>query len=159
QAQNLEAVADSVGMTGHLQHDVHAGASRSVHHQFQNVICSRIEDVVSLHLLRQLAPVVVDLERKDLGGAAGPGHSDAEQPDGPATDHGHGFGRDLAGQHRVHGVAQRIEHAGIIRRNRRVDLPDVGLGNLHELGECAVGVYADDLYVLADVGFAGAALV
>ena len=43
-------------------------------------------------------------------------------------------------------------------RNRRIELPDVRLGDDDVLGECAVGVHADDLHVLADVRFADAAL-
>src|SRR5262249_29949964 len=138
---------------------VDAGASRCFHHLLQDIVFSRIEHVVGLHLLRELAPVVVDLERKDFGRAAGPGYSDTEEPDRPAADHSHRLGRNLPGQNGVHGVTQWIEYAGIIGRNRRVDLPDVGFGNLDELGEGAVGVYADDLHVLADVGLAGAALI
>src|SRR5262249_31051788 len=51
------------------------------------------------------------------------------------------------------------KHACIVGRYGSVDLPDIRLWNHHVLGKGAVGVDADDLYVLADMGFAGAALV
>ncbi len=47
---------------------------------------------------------------------------------------------------------------GVLARDRRIELPDIGLGNDDVFGEGAVGVDADDLHVLADVRFAGAAL-
>src|SRR2546423_10178289 len=56
------------------------------------------------------------------------------------------------------GVAQRIEHAGIVGRNAGIDLPDVRFGDFYILGKSAVGVHADDLYVLADVGLTNATL-
>ena len=43
-------------------------------------------------------------------------------------------------------------------RDRRVELPDIALGNDDVFGERAVGVDADDLHVLADVRLADAAL-
>ncbi len=62
------------------------------------------------------------------------------------------------GQHGVHRVAQRIENGRVLRRDGRIELPDIRLGNDDVLGEGAVGVDADDLHVLADVRLAGAAL-
>jgi hypothetical protein len=59
----------------------------------------------------------------------------------------------------VHGVSQRVEDRRVVHRNGRVNFPDVGLGNLDEIGEAAVGVNPDDANVLADVSLAGAALV
>src|SRR5438128_6704601 len=58
----------------------------------------------------------------------------------------------------MHGVAQRIEHAGIVRGNAGIDLPDVRFGDLDILGKSAIGIHADDLYVLADVGLADTTL-
>src|SRR5205085_5094861 len=43
-------------------------------------------------------------------------------------------------------------------RDAGIQLPDIGLGDHHVLGESAVSIDADDFHVLADVGFAGAAL-
>ncbi len=68
------------------------------------------------------------------------------------------FGGDLARQHGVHRVAQRVEDGRVLLGDRRVELPDVGLGNDDVLGEGAVGVDADDLHVLADVRLADTAL-
>ena len=42
--------------------------------------------------------------------------------------------------------------------NSRVELPDVGLRNYNVFGKRSVGIHTDDLYVLADVRFSGAAL-
>ncbi len=59
----------------------------------------------------------------------------------------------------MYGVAQRIEHTGVVGGDGRVDLPDIRFRNLHIFREGAVGIDADDLHMLADVGFTGAALV
>ena len=56
------------------------------------------------------------------------------------------------------GIAQRIENRGVFLWDGGIKLPDVRLRNDHVLGEGAIGIYADDLHVLADVSFAGAAL-
>src|SRR5262249_49151230 len=107
----------------------------------------------------KFAAMIVDLQGKDLARAAGPRHGDGKQPDGPATDHRYCLSRDLTGQDRVHGVSKGIEHAGVVGRYLRIDLPDVRFGEFYVLGESAVGVDADDLHVLADVRFAGPALI
>ena len=112
-------------MAGHFQDHVHAGTTRRIHYLLVNVVFGGIENVVSLHLLRQLSPMVVDFQRIHFTGATGARHGNTEQANGPAADHRHRFGRNLSGQHRVHGVAQRIEHAGIIRWNARVNLPNI----------------------------------
>jgi hypothetical protein len=39
-----------------------------------------------------------------------------------------------------------------------MEFPDIRFGDDDVLGESSVGVDADDFHVLADVGFAGAAL-
>ena len=99
-----------------------------------------------------------DFEGEDLGGSAGARHRDGEQADGAASGDGDALGGDLAGQHGVHGVAQRVEDGRVLLRDRRIELPDVDLGNDDVFGEGAVGVDADDLHVLADVRLADAAL-
>src|SRR5271157_989701 len=50
------------------------------------------------------------------------------------------------------------EDGRIFLRDGRIELPDIRLGNDDIFGEGAVGVHADDLHMLADVRFAGAAL-
>src|SRR5271166_1724218 len=100
----------------------------------------------------------VDLEREDLRRAAGAGDCNGEQSDRPAAGDGDALGSNLAGKHRVYRIAQRIENAGVLLWNRRIELPDVRFGDDDVLGERAVRVDADDLHVLADVGFPDAAL-
>src|SRR5215472_1164452 len=146
-------------MAGHFQDYIHAGPAGGGHHLLVDVVFRGIEDVVGLHLRSEFAPVFVDFQCKDLAGPASPGYGDAEETDGPGADHGYGLGRDLAREGGMHGVAQGIEHAGVVWGNRRIDLPDVRFRDLHELGEGAVRIHSDDPYVLADVGLAGAALV
>ena len=102
--------------------------------------------------------MLVDFDREHRCRAHGLGHGNRKQADRPAAGDGHGLGGDLSGQHGVHGVAQRIENRRVLQRNRGIELPDIRLRNHHVLGEGAVGVDADDLHVLADVRFAGAAL-
>src|SRR5260370_28490953 len=58
----------------------------------------------------------------------------------------------------MHCISQRIENRGVVLRDGWIELPDVRLRDYHVLGEGAIGVDADDFYVLADVRFAGAAL-
>ena len=91
-------------------------------------------------------------------GAAGPRHGDREQADRTAARHRHAPPGDLSGEHRVHGVPERVEHRGVFHRDRRINLPDVRFGDFDEFREAAVGVYADNAHVLADVPLAGAAL-
>ena len=143
---------------GHFQHDVHAGAAGVVHHDAVHVVLGGIEHEVGIHLLGDLAAMLIHLDGVNLRGPAGARHRDGEQPDGPATGDGYALGRDLARQHGVHRVAQWVEDGRIFLRDRRIELPDVRLGNDDVLGKRAVSVHADDLHVLADVRFANAAL-
>ncbi len=105
-----------------------------------------------------LGAVLVDFNRKHRSRAHRLGHGNRKQSNRPAAGDGHALGCDLPGQHRVHRVSQRIENRRVLQRNRGIELPDIRLGNHHVLGERAVGVHANDFHVLADVGFAGAAL-
>ena len=88
----------------------------------------------------------------------GAGHGNREQADGAAAGDGYGLGGDFSGQHGVYGVAEGIEDRRVLQRNGGIELPDIRFGNDDVFGEGAVGVDADDLHVLADVRFAGAAL-
>src|SRR5216683_7057712 len=56
------------------------------------------------------------------------------------------------------GIAERIKDGSVLLRNGRIQLPNIRLRNYHVLRERSVRIHTDDLYVLADVGFAGAAL-
>src|SRR5271157_403979 len=156
--QDLESCSDRLGSPGHLQHDVHAGAASVVHHDAVYVVFLGIEHEIGLHLLGDFAAMLVHFQRENLRGSAGASHRDGEQPDRAAAGDGHAPGGDLAGQHRVHRVAQRIEDGRVFLRDGRIELPDVRLGNDDVLGEGAIRVHADDLHMLADVRFAGAAL-
>src|SRR5205823_5903179 len=51
------------------------------------------------------------------------------------------------------------EQRGVIRRDRRIDLPDIRFRNAHVLGEGTIFIDANDLYVGTDMGFTDAALV
>ena len=55
-------------------------------------------------------------------------------------------------------IPQRIKDGRILDRNRRIKLPDVRFGDGNVLCKCAVGIYADDFHVLANVRFASATL-
>src|SRR3954470_4426035 len=101
----------------------------------------------------------IGLEREDLGGADSASDGDGEQSYGSASHDGDRACGDLAGEHGVNGVAERIEQGSVIGRNGRIDLPNVRFRDTHVFGEGAVFVDADDLYVRADVSFADAALV
>src|ERR1035441_6100749 len=158
ETQYLESGSDGFGSPGHLQHDVDAGAIGVVHHDLVDIVLGGIEDEVGLHLLGDLAAMFVDFERVNLCGSAGARHGDGEQPDRAATGDGYALGRDVARQHGVHRVAQRVEDRRVLFRNRGIEFPDIRLGNDHVLGEGAVGVDADDLHMLADVRLADAAL-
>ena len=102
--------------------------------------------------------MLVDFDRKNLRCPHGLRHRNRKQPDRSTAGDGYGFCGDLPGQHGMNGIAQRIEDGGILLRNGGIELPDIGFGNDHVLGEGAVGIDADDFHVLADVRFAGAAL-
>src|SRR6266702_2830370 len=56
------------------------------------------------------------------------------------------------------GIAERIKDGSVLLRNGRIQLPNIRLRNYHVLRERSVRIHTDNLYVLADVGFAGAAL-
>ena len=55
-------------------------------------------------------------------------------------------------------VAERVKNGGVFLRDSRIELPDIRFRDDHVFRECAIAIYADNLHVLADVGFAGAAL-
>src|SRR5438477_3645208 len=105
-----------------------------------------------------MAAMVVHFDGVDLGGAHRASHSDREQSDGAAAGNRYRLRRDFSRQNGVHGVTQGIENRRVFLRDAGIQLPDIGFGDHHVLGESAVGIDADDFYVLADVGFAGAAL-
>jgi hypothetical protein len=54
----------------------------------------------------------------------------------------------------VNGVAQRVENRGVAFGDGGIDLPDVLLGDEHELGEAAVQVDADNFQILAEMRIA-----
>src|SRR5262249_32959179 len=85
-------------------------------------------------------------------------HCDGEQTDGTGSGDRYGFRRDLAGEHGVHSISQRIENRSVLLGNGWIQLPDVGFWDLYELCEGAVSIHADDFYELADVRVAGTAL-
>ena len=102
--------------------------------------------------------MVIDFDGEHGGCAHGPRHRDGEQSDGAAAGDGHGFGGDFTRQHSMNRVAQRIKNGGVLLRNGGIEFPDVRFWNDYIFGEGAVCIDADNLHVLADVGFAGAAL-
>src|SRR5260370_11800296 len=55
-------------------------------------------------------------------------------------------------------IAERIKNGSVLLRNGRIQLTNIRPRNYHVLRKCSVRIHTDDLYVLADVGFAGAAL-
>ena len=102
--------------------------------------------------------MLVHLDGKNRGRSHRARHCDREQPDRSATSDSNRLGRNLSRQHAVHGVSQRIQNRRVLLRNGRIELPDIRFRNHHVFGKRPVGIHADDLHVLADVGFAGAAL-
>ena len=58
-------------MSGHFKHYVHAGAIRTFKHKLLHVALARIANVLGLHSLCQLAPMLVHFECKDLGSSDG----------------------------------------------------------------------------------------
>src|SRR5690349_18113270 len=145
-------------MARHFQHDVYARSIRAFQHAMLHVASARVADMIGLHRLGQAAAMLVDFKREYLRGAHGARHGDRKQPDRSTPDDCYGLGGDLSGQHRVNRIAEWIEDGGIIGWNGRIELPDVRFGNLDVIGEGTVGIDADDLYVLADMRLAGAAL-
>src|ERR1700756_2462610 len=59
----------------------------------------------------------------------------------------------------MHRVAQGIEYCAVAFGNRRVQLDNIGRGNLNELRERSVLVDSNDFYIRANVRFAHAALM
>ncbi len=145
-------------MAGHFENHVHTEIASLLHHNRTGIFFRRIEDVIGLHLARDFASMLVHFDGKYAGCAGGPGHGNRKQPDWSASRDGHGFGGDLARQHRVNRIAQRIENRRVFLWNGGVEFPDIRFRNDHVLGEGAVGIHADNSHVLADVSFAGAAL-
>ena len=84
-------------------------------------------------------------------------HVDGHQADGARAGDHYILRGNFAGQHGVHGVAERIENRGVMFRNGRINFPDVADGNDDEFGEAAVRVNADDFHVLANMRLAHAA--
>src|ERR1017187_430903 len=145
-------------MARHFEDHVHAEAAGFFRDNGTYIFFGGIERVVGVHLGRDLAPMFVDFDREDGGCAHGSRHCDREQSDGAAAGDGYGFRGDFPGQHGVHGVAQRIEDGCVLLRDGGIEVPDIRFGDDDVLGESSVGIDADNLDVLADVGFAGAAL-
>src|SRR5450631_379214 len=157
-ADDVEGGSNGVGMAGHFEDHVHTEASGFFGDDGTHIFLRRIERVVSVHPGCKLAPVFVDFDREDRGCAYGSCHGDREQPDGAAAGDGYSFCGDFSGEHRVYGIAQRIENGSVLLRSRRIEFPDIRLGDNDVLGKSSVGVDADDFHVLADMSFAGAAL-
>src|SRR5580700_10800226 len=108
-----------------FEHDVHAQASSLICHNRAHVFLRRIEHVISFHLARDLAPVLVYFNGKHASRAHGPRHRNSKQSDGPAAGNGHGFRGDLTCKHGVDRVAQRIENRSIFLRNGWVQFPNI----------------------------------
>ena len=59
----------------------------------------------------------------------------------------------------MYSVTQRIKKGRVLLRDRWVKLPDIRFGDNDVLGKSSVRIDADNLHVLADVGFTSAALI
>jgi hypothetical protein len=157
-SDDVEGCSDRVGMAGHFKDDIDAEASGFFHDDVVDVFFRGIKNVVGVHLAGDAGAMLVDFDGEDGSRAHGFGDGDGEQADGSASGDGDSFGGNFSGENRVDGVAKRIEDRSVFSGNGGVELPDVRFGNDDVFGEGSVGVDADDLDVLADVGFAGAAL-
>jgi hypothetical protein len=58
----------------------------------------------------------------------------------------------------MYGVAEGIENRSVLLRNTGIEFPDIRFRDDHVFGERPVGIDADNFHLLANVGFAGAAL-
>ena len=81
-----------------------------------------------------------------------------EQADRPASRHCHAQSCNFPCQHRMHSVPERVEHRRVFHGDRRIDFPNVRLGDFDEFRKAAIGVHADDANILADVPLACPAL-
>src|SRR6266404_9792711 len=145
-------------MSGHFEHDIHPESAGALGYDCTNIFFRWVERVVLVHFRRQLAAMFVHLDREDGSRADNAGNRDGEQSDGSAACDRDCLGCNFAGEHAVHCVAERIENGSVFLRNRGIEFPDIRFGDDHVLGKSAISIDADDLHVLADVSFAGAAL-
>src|SRR5579863_1345257 len=155
---DVERSANRVGMSRHFEDDIYAQAARLLHHDLIYVFFRRIEYVVRLHLACNAGAVFVHLDRENGSSADRFGDGNREQSDWATAGDRDRFGRDFPGENGVDCVAQWIEDRGIFQWNRGIEFPDIRFGDEDVFGKCAVGVNANDLYVLADVSFTGPAL-
>src|SRR5580700_5116797 len=157
-AHDVEGGANRLGMPRHFQNHVNAQAAGLLHHNSAGIFLRGIEHVVGFHLAGDFAPVLVHLDGEYCSRAHGSRHGDSEKADGPASRDGDGFRGDLSGEHGVNRIAQRIENRGVVNWDGGIELPDIRFRDDDVFGEGAICIDADDLHVLANVGFAGAAL-
>ena len=156
-AHNVESRPNRVRMSGHFQHHIHAQPACLFFDNRPHIFFRGVEHIVSLHLLRQLAPGLIHFQRKHASRAYRPSHRNREQPNRAASGHRHGLCRDLSGKHGVDRVSQRIQNRGVFFRNGWIQFPDIRLRDHDIFGKRAVGVHPNDFHVLADMLLAGAA--
>ena len=145
-------------MPRHFQNYIDSQAARLLHHDGVHIFLRGIEHVIGLHLPGNARAVFIHFDRKNRSRAYGSGHGDRKESYRPATGDSNALRRNLPGQHGVYRVAQGVENRRIFLRNRGIELPDVRLRNHHILGECPIGINANDFHALANMRFAGAAL-
>src|SRR5215813_121767 len=145
-------------MSGHLQHHINAQAAGLLHDNFGDVMLRRIKNKIRLHLLRYLAAVLIHFNGKHRSSANRTGHRNREQTDRTASGDCDGPGCNFASQHRVHGIAQRIEDGRVLLRYSWIKFPNVRFWNAYILGKSTICIHADDLHELADMSLASSTL-
>src|SRR5271167_4279170 len=98
----------------------------------------------------------INLGGKNHGGATSPRDSNRHQSNRTSPGDQNILCRDFSGQYGVHRVAEGIQNRGVAFGNRRINFPDIADGNDYVLGEAAIGVDADNFYVLANMRLAHA---
>src|SRR6266850_574242 len=158
-AQDVKACSDAWSLAAHLEDHVGTDAVRGVEDDLFRVLRGGIDHYIRFHLFCEPGAMLIGFEREDLRCSDGARDGDGEESNRTAADDRDRAGGDLAGENGVDGVAERIEQRGVVGWDGRIDLPDVRFGDAHVLGEGAVFVDTNDLYIGADVSFADAALI
>src|SRR5262249_22019537 len=111
------------------------------------------------HLPGEVEAVLRKIRGRDRGGAVGSGRGDGQQADRSAAEHQHMGAGDTAVGDRPNGNAERLHHAGVLKRNWERDAAQGRLRYKGVVGEAAKPQLAEQLQMFTRVPAIEAALV
>ncbi len=158
-AQYLEALAYGLRVARHFQDDIDTEAIGDIEYLPHRIDFTRVEDIVCAHGRGDVEALVVGFDGKDGTGARDATEAYSPETDGTATEDGNGFVGDFASEGGMYGIAKGFLNRGNGMFDFFASLPGDVFRDGDVFRERAVAIDTEYLYVTANVGLAGTALV